>query len=370
MSSATVRERFRAAALFRKAGALPRFEAMGFWDQTLARWRTEGLPADRSPWEFFGLEQFMDNAPAGIAYHTDRVISNAYWPPFEELTLEETAEYRVARLADGIVARELKGGTSVPQFIEYPLRGEQDWPAIRERLDPNLPERYSEVPSVAAQTRGRAYVLRFGICGAYGFLRNLFGPEQLCYALYDAPQFIHRLLDHWVHFNCSLADRLCPAIDFDYVFLWEDMAYKNGPLLSPAHFRLFILPRYKELIAHLRRRHGLDLFMVDSDGDNWELLPLFIEGGVNIFTPLEIAAGMEPLELRRRFPELVLLGGIDKRALLAGGQATRAELERGVPELLAQGGYFPCLDHHVPADVSFEAFCQYLEMLRAIEAQG
>jgi uroporphyrinogen decarboxylase len=79
---------------------------------------------------------------------------------------------------------------------------------------------------------------------------------------------------------------------------------------------------------------------------------------------------MEPMELRRRFPELALFGGIDKRALFGGKAAIRAELERKVPALLDGGGYFPCLDHHVPADISFEAFCQYLEMLRAIEGQG
>ncbi len=364
------RECFRQTALFRRGGGLPRFEAMGFWEETLVRWRAEGLPADQSPWQFFDIEQFMDNAPPGIAYHTDRVISNAYWPPFEERTLEETEQYVVRRQADGIVARQLKTGTSVPQFLEYPLKSESDWPAIRERLDPHRAERYAEAPAVAARTRGRSYVLRFGICGAYGFLRNLFGPESLCYALYDTPQFIHQLLGHWVFFNCALADRLCPLIDFDYVFLWEDMAYKNGPLMSPAHFRGFLLPRYQELLGYLRSRHGLDLVMVDSDGNNWDLLPLFLEGGVNIFTPLEIAAGMEPMELRRRFPELALFGGIDKRALFGGKAAIRAELERKVPALLDGGGYFPCLDHHVPADISFEAFCQYLEMLRAIEGQG
>jgi hypothetical protein len=370
MARPTARELFRRTARFQRGGGLPRFEAMGFWDETLQRWRGEGLPADRSPWEFFGLEQFMDNAPPEISYHTDRVISNAYWPPFEERTLEETGDQVVRLQADGIVARQLKHGTSVPQFLEYPLKSESDWPAIRERLDPHRPERYAAVPAAADRLRGRAHVLRFGLCGAYGFLRNLFGPENLCYALYDAPEFLHRLLEHWLRFNCALADHLCPLIDFDYVFVWEDMAYKNGPLMSPAHFRLFILPRYRELLGYLRRRHGLDLVMVDSDGDNWQLLPLFLEGGVNLFTPLEIAAGMEPLELRRRFPELVLLGGIDKRALLSGREAIRAELERKVPAMLESGGYFPCLDHHVPADIGFEAFCQYLEMLRAIEGQG
>ena len=127
-----------------------------------------------------------------------------------------------------------------------------------------------------------------------------------------------------------------------------------------------MLPCCRDLLGYLGSRHGLDIVMIDSDGNDWELLPLFIEAGVNVFTPLEIAAGMEPLALRERFPRLALLGGIDKRALPLGRSHIRREIERKVPSLLASGGFFPSLDHHVPADVSFENFCIYLEEVRAV----
>jgi hypothetical protein len=364
VESRTARQKFRDTALRRGKAGLPRFEAMGFWEETIARWHEEGLPAGVSPFDYFQLDKFMDNAPQGIAYHTDQVIAPAYWPQSEVEVLEETAEYTVSRQKDGIVVKQLKGTTSMPLFLGFPVRSERDWDAVKERLDPKVAERYIGVEEVARKVKGRAYILRFGVCGVYGFLRSLLGPENLCYALYDSPKFIRRLLDHWLYFNITLADRLCPLIDFDYVFLWEDMAFKTGPLMSPKHFRHFILPCYNELIGHLKKRYGFDLFMVDSDGNNWDLLPLFIEGGVNILLPLEIAAGMEPLEIRRHFPQLALIGGIDKRALLYGEVAIRQEIERKVPALIEQGGYFPSIDHHVPSDIRFESFCRYIEILR------
>ena len=105
--------------------------------------------------------------------------------------------------------------------------------------------------------------------------------------------------------------------------------------------------------------------MVDSDGNNFSLLSLFAEGGINIFTPCEIAAGMEPLIVREQFPQMALLGGIDKRVLIKGDKkGIKEEIMSKVPFLLEQGGYFPSLDHHVPPDVSFESFCYYLEVLR------
>jgi hypothetical protein len=360
----TAREKFRDVALRLGGRDLPRFEAMGFWEETIARWHMEGLPAGTSPWEYFQIDRFMDNAPQEIAYHTDRVVTPAYWPPFEVEVLEDTAEYTISRESDGIVVKQLKGTTSIPQFLRFPVQSPKDWDSIQQRLDPEVKERYAGAAEVARNLKGRTYVLRFGTCGAYGFLRNLLGAENLGYALYDSPAFIRELIEHWLHFCICVADHLCPIVDFDYVFLWEDMAFKTGPLLSPQHFREFILPFYVGFISHLKARHGLDLFMVDSDGNNWDLLPLFVEGGINIFTPLEIAAGMEPLEIRKRFPQLALLGGIDKRVLLRGEAAIRNEIQRKVPALLEQGGYFPGLDHHVPADVSFQAFCRYVEALR------
>jgi uroporphyrinogen decarboxylase len=362
----TPRASFRNVALHTRGAELPHFEAMGFWDETINRWHLEGLPDGISPWEYFGIDSFMDNAPEAISYHTDRVISAPYWPPFERLIIDQTDDYIISRQDDGIVVKQLKKGTSVPHFIHFPVQTEKDWQAVKLRLDPHTQERYKGLETVARQVKGRSYVLRFGLCGAYGLLRNLFGVENLSYSFYDLPDLIHRILKHWAAFNSVVADYLCPLIDFDYVFIWEDMAYKNGPLISPDHFREFILPYYKELTGYLRRKHGLDIFMVDSDGNDWDLFPLFIEGGINVFTPLEIAAGMEPLSIRDRFPQLALLGGIDKRALLHGRASIKEEIERKVPKLLEKGGYFPCLDHHVPADISFESFCTYLEILRKL----
>jgi uroporphyrinogen decarboxylase len=361
------RAKFRSTVLDKNYTSPPHFEAMGFWDETIERWHQEGLPTETNPWDYFGIDRFMDNAPEAIAYHTDRVTSAPYWPPFERKVLEQKDDTLIVQQDDGIITKQLTHGTSIPQFIRFPVQSEKDWQIVKLRLDADTPERYTDLGNVAQKLKGRSYILRFGLCGAYGHLRNLCGMENLSYFFYDCPEMIHRILKHWVAFNTALADHICPLIDFDYVFIWEDMAYKNGPLVSPNHFREFILPCYKELIGYLRQTYKFDIFMVDSDGNNWDLFPLFIEGGINVFTPLEIAAGMEPLSIREKYPQLALLGGIDKRALLQGKtEKIKGEVIGKVSKLLEKGGYFPCLDHHVPSDISFESFCRYLEILRKL----
>ncbi|MBN1837848.1 MAG: hypothetical protein JW820_18470, partial [Spirochaetales bacterium] len=103
-----------------------------------------------------------------------------------------------------------------------------------------------------------------------------------------------------------------------------------------------------------------------------ELIPLWERLGVTGIFPLEIQAGNDPLRIRARFPRLQLLGGMDKRVFAARHTAEDVdrELEK-VPELLAQGGFIPHADHHVPDDCCWENFAYYRRQLnRLIDASG
>jgi uroporphyrinogen decarboxylase len=102
---------------------------------------------------------------------------------------------------------------------------------------------------------------------------------------------------------------------------------------------------------------------VDTDGDVWKLLPLFIDGGVTGLYPFEVSAGMNVVEVRQAFPRLQILGGIDKTALAQGPAAIESELQAKVPWMLQQGGYIPYVDHFVPPDVSWDNFLYYRKQL-------
>ena len=83
--------------------------------------------------------------------------------------------------------------------------------------------------------------------------------------------------------------------------------------------------------------------------------------------PFEIAAGMEPLPIRKRYGHrLAMIGGIDKRAVAEGGDAMRSEVMRKVPPLLQDGGYVPCIDHATPPDTSFANHRAYVELVREL----
>jgi uroporphyrinogen decarboxylase len=136
------------------------------------------------------------------------------------------------------------------------------------------------------------------------------------------------------------------------------MAYKTASLISPAMFREFMLPRYKRL-AQFAQSFGVDVAFVDTDGYVDELIPLFLEAGIRGMYPMEVNSGMDVAQLRRKYGrDLLMTGGIDKRALAAGPEAIEAELARCIPVAL-DGGYIPMVDHSLPPDISYANFQYY-----------
>jgi len=350
------RERFQATMYYQPRDRCPWGE-MGFWPETLDVWRKQGMPVDVYVNDYFGFDRLREQVD----------VSFGFIPGFETETLEETSEYRIVRRGTGVVSKEFKGEHSyrMPQWLRFPLETRQDWEnEIAPRLNPRSPIRYPQYwedqVRIWAQ---RDYPLTMRAGSVFGWLRNWMGLEGISQALYDDPAWVQAMMDYVVDFCIATAERALRDVDLDYILLWEDMAYKAGPLISPAMFRRFMLAPYKRLTGFIRD-HGVDLIFVDSDGDSESLLPLWIEGGVNGFYPMERAAGMDAVHLRQKFGrQLRLMGSIDKRAMIAGPEAIDAELAHVAP-LAAEGGYLPWCDHHVPPDVSLEHYLYYVRRMK------
>lgn len=350
------RERFLATMHYQERDRCPWGE-MGFWPETLERWHSEGWPEDMYLNQFFGFDRLRETVN----------VSFGFIPPFKEEVLEENDTYRVVRRETGVTAREFRGEHSfrMPQWLRFPLETREDWEAqIRPRLNAASPTRYPEYWVEKARTyRARDYPLGLRMGSVFGWLRNWMGLERIAVALYDEPEWIQEMMDYLVEFCCACGERALQDLDLDYILLWEDMACKHGPLISPRMFRQFMLEPYQRLTGFIRD-HGVDLIFVDSDGDAGSLIPLWLEGGVNGFYPVERAAGMDALRLRERFgPGLRLMGGIDKRAMIAGPEAIDAELAHVLP-LLEDGGYIPWCDHHVPPDVPLPHYLYYVQRMK------
>ena len=132
----------------------------------------------------------------------------------------------------------------------------------------------------------------------------------------------------------------------------------NGETLQRIFYREFLLEPYQRTIE-VAKECGVRVFDVDSDGNVEALLPLWLQAGVNMNHPCEVAAGVDVVDLKRTYGEkLVVHGGIDKRAVAAGRDAIDCEMERIRPAY-ELGGYIPHVDHSVPPDVSWDNYRYY-----------
>lgn len=142
---------------------------------------------------------------------------------------------------------------------------------------------------------------------------------------------------------------------------------KGGPLLSPSTYAGFIFPHLKRMVEVFKGL-GVRYFAIDTDGDPTQLIPLFLDAGVDAIWPIERAAGVSPQEWRDRFgQQLRLWGGVDKRILTRGPEAINAHLREFIP-LIEEGGFIPTVDHTVPPDVSWDNFRHYMDAKRALLA--
>jgi len=376
----TVREKFLRTMEFDLSTPPPLWE-QGYWGTTINRWYKEGMlkfqgniPKDQLPGK--GVQGIPVVGPLSGEeenYNLDeeyKAFPGNFWifPEFERRVLEKQGNRQIIIDEMGVKQKVSLEG-SIPEFYEWPVKNRKDWEEFKnERFNPKTPGRYPKnLDEVIEKFKTRNYPLHLkgGGIGFFGSLRCLMGEIRLMTGYYDDPGLIKDIINYLVDFWMELSSPILSRIQVDSVNMWEDMCYKTGPLVSPDTFREFMLPAYNKFTSFLKD-YGVRNIVVDTDGNCWKLIPLFLEGGVTGLLPMEVAAGMNIIEVRKEFPKLQIMGGIDKRALIKGKKEIDRELENKISFMLKKGGYIPYVDHHVPPDVSLENFVYYRSRLNKI----
>ncbi|MHB9131358.1 MAG: uroporphyrinogen decarboxylase family protein [Armatimonadota bacterium] len=291
------------------------------------------------------------------------------FPEYEEVVLEENEHGRIWRDAMGITMfSDNRGekGFLTRSYIAHPVTDWNSWREMRERFNPDSPERYpADWADRIPELNARDYPIMQVVPGLYWKVRDFVGFEELSVMFYDQPDLVHEMMEHLTDFIIGVLDRALRDVQIETVLLNEDMAYKHAMMISPAMFREFMLPRYKRIVTALKER-GVPLVSVDSDGHISDLLPLWIEAGFDATFPVEIAALNDPIAYREQYGKsIAFFGAIDKREIRSYEQ-TYAEIMGKVPWLLEQGGYIPSIDHAIPPDMPVRSYFYMVELIHAI----
>ncbi len=319
-------ERFRAVMNFQPVDRYPRWEWAMWWDETIARWHGEGLPKNLPFNDVFGIAQYFGLDPY-----------QQFWFSTTEATIDATQHH-----VEGIVANM------------------DDYLRVKPRLFPNHAQAIDTMRPWAARQRNGDAVVWATLEGFFWFPRTLMNIEQLSFAFYDQPELIHAINSDLLDFNLGLIRQMKTACVPTFMTLAEDMSYNNGPMISRQTFEEFLAPYYRKLIAALNE---LDIMLiVDTDGDVTEMVPWLQNVGVAGVLPLERQAGVDAMEVRKKFPTLRMVGHFNKLVMHLGEAAIRAEFERLLP-LMKTGGFIPSVDHQTPPGVSMDQYRLFLRLL-------
>ncbi len=319
-------------------------------------------------WDIFVEHGITNNSEADLFFNFDKIeiVGGRTWmhPQFPTEVVKETETSKIIRNHDGLLAEVPKDDhDTIPHFLESSVVTPDDWKKVKEeRFRRDDPDRKVDLQKIIRNhPPGRDYPLGVNCGSMIGKIRDMLTFEGLAYACFDYPDMVEDMVETACLLVEDFLDQVLGHIDFDYASGWEDICFKNGPIVSLDFFNQVVVPRYERIGRKLHAR-GIDLWYTDCDGDVRPLLPGFLKAGINCLFPYEVNSCVHPKILLDEYGrDLRIMGGVDKMALGRGPEAIKSYLESLAP-IVERGGYIPFCDHRCPPNVKPQDYLYYLDL--------
>ena len=322
-------------------------------------WPTQGFPLDNDVREHFKMD------------FTQQVVDvNLHFSPMFDIKILAEDDERLEYIdIDGIRRIFLKHEATIPTAVEWPITDRKSWEKLKEeRL--NLKDIKSRFPKYWDELlkgyKNRDYPLALGGYpqGFFGTPAHLIGYENLFMLYCSDPDMVHDIMNTFTNLWLAVFEEVLSQVEIDHWQIFEDISFGRGSMISVDMVREFMNPYIKKIADFLKTK-GVNIVLLDTDGDCNELIPVFMEAGVTGMYPFETKCGMDIVKVRKQYPKLQMLGGIPKSEI-AKGKAAIDKILEPVDDVLKTGGYIPFGDHSIPPDVDFENFSYYRNKLNSI----
>ena len=324
------------------------------WGATIERWEREGMPEDTSYVDYFGLDHV-----AGIR------VDNS--PQYEEKVVEETEEYKTVTTKWGVTLKNWKHAASTPQFLDFTIVDPETWKKARERIRPERSRVNWEHLKMNYNTwKEKGCWIQAGLWFGFDVTHSwMVGTERLLCALVEQPEWCMDIFSHMLEVNLALLDMVWDAgYRFDAVRWSDDMGYKNNQFFSLNTYREVLKPFHKRAIDWAHQK-GIKTHL-HSCGNINPLIPELVDMGLDALNPLEVKAGMNPIDLKKAYGKNIVLHGGINAVLWDHPMEIKEEMEKVMPVLKESGGYIFSSDHSVPSSVSLNDFRQIVELAKSL----
>jgi uroporphyrinogen decarboxylase len=350
----------------------------GFWEETLEKWAAQGHVSDEEAAGWADGNEFDRSISAKLGFDFNWLGSIYPWgdrhgvgflPPFEERLVEEKPDgTRLVQNVDGVIIMQKPGKRSIPAEVDHLLKDRASWEEhYLPRLQPSSARVDRQALAGLQKAAGEEFPLGIYCGSMIGRAREWLGLVGLSYLIADDEALLDEIIGTYANLCYRVVeDVLAMGVRFDYGHFWEDMAFKNGPLVSPALFESKLAPYYSRTVE-LLNDHGVNIVSLDCDGKIDKLVPIWLQAGVNTMCPVEVGTwGASIAPWREQYgPEVRGMGGMDKRVFSHDRAAVEAEVERLKP-LVELGGYIPCPDHRIAPDAEWDNVIYYCQRLREV----
>ncbi|MBE7068240.1 MAG: hypothetical protein E7381_02955 [Clostridiales bacterium] len=346
----------------------------GYWCELLLEWAEQGkisMDLAKSWGDGNDADAELDKIIGwDFNWYRCRGARNGLSPSFETKILEILPDgtQRVQNSL-GLIERIKPGIASIPSEDGYLLT---DRKAFEELYLPKMQyfeERVKGLFDNFNETRPKDVPVGLHLGSVLGEVRNMLSVAGMSELMYDEDEdLLADIIDAYAEMQYKCAEAvLKTGAKFDFAHYWEDICFKNGPLLSPVKFEELCAKHYKKR-NDLCKQYGIDIISLDCDGVTEKLLPTWFENGVNTMFPIEIGVWGDQFEpARKKFgKEMRGVGAMDKTALRKDKSAVDKELER-IQRLVDLGGFIPCPDHRLMPGSKFELVQYYAEEVKKIK---
>ncbi len=325
------------------------------WEGTLARWYNEGLPKNVDWEDYFGFDKvvkiFPDNSPR-----------------YEKKIIEKTDRYSIVTTPWGQTQKVFNALDSTPEVLDCYFDSSDKWEEAKKKMfeynEDRIPWDYlkENYPKWKAEGRFLQLVVWFGFDVAHS---HMIGTENVLAAMIEEPEWITDVFETYLTTSLDLCQRILDAgYEFDGIFWYDDMGYKNTPFFSPQMYRELLKPYHKRAVDWAHER-GL-VTELHSCGFIEPLLPDVVDVGVDMLERIEVKAGMDPKRIKAMFGDkLSFHGGINAQ-LWDNFDRVKAEMESIIPVMMQGGGYVFASDHSIPNSVSFENMKRITELAKKL----
>jgi len=339
-------ERIKTALNFRQGDRIPVTEHH-FWPDTLKRWEKEGMPKDVDVYSYLGLDRIFHSHPFDCSLITI----------FPHKIFEETEEYIIDQNPYGVKVKSWKNRYATHTELDHAIQERKDWEKIKDALDVSEERMNEGFVEIFKEARRRGDFITLGAVDPYWFCFVMLGMENFMAQMPLDPDFIHDICRTYTDFLIRMFEKTIAAgVEWDGIWFFSDMAYRNGPMFSPEYYRIFFQP-YFQRVSNFCKKHEKH-FLIHSDGNVEKLILGFIESGFDAVQPLEARAGNDVRKYKSMFGRKICLFGNISADILARGNEEDIEEEVRSKVLKAKegGGYIYNSDHSIPPTVSLKDF--------------